>query len=77
MAHFRRRILADLLKKSLGWAPIVGIVGARQVGKTTLLRTFAKSYFTFDDPTIEMKFAESGQSLLEDSPGPLLLDEVQ
>ena len=77
MAHFRPRILSQLIKKSLGWSPIVGVLGARQCGKTTLLKQFCNETLTFDHPKTESLFETAGEQLLESAKKPLFLDEVQ
>ena len=49
----------------------------RQVGKTTLLRKFSKTYFTFDEPGFDLKLERLGPSLLQQTPPPVALDEIQ
>jgi uncharacterized protein len=53
MPHERSRFLSDKIKSSLKHSPIVGVVGQRQVGKTTLIETFVtpETYFSLDQPT--------------------------
>lgn len=61
--------------------PVVGIVGARQVGKTTLARDVASreaaSVTTFDleDPTDQAAFADP-KLVLEPLRGLVVIDEV-
>jgi predicted AAA+ superfamily ATPase len=49
MAHLRKRHLSQLLKKIATGSPLVGVLGHRQVGKTTLLESIANQYLSFDD----------------------------
>ena len=35
------------LKRLLSWNPVVAVLGARQVGKTTLARAFVKRTFSY------------------------------
>jgi len=42
--HLRRRHIIDLVKNSLIFSPIVGLLGHRQVGKTTFLNIFTNHY---------------------------------
>ncbi len=49
MPHIRERHLLEPFKKLIRNARIVGILGHRQVGKTTLLQSVAKEYVTLDD----------------------------
>jgi predicted AAA+ superfamily ATPase len=77
MPHLRKRHLEPLLKKSLSWSPVVGVLGARQAGKTTLLKQFGAETRTFDDPRLGELFAKGGVNLLESARKPLFLDEVQ
>lgn len=39
MPHERKRYVNANVAKALAYSPIVGIVGQRQVGKTTVLET--------------------------------------
>lgn len=56
--------------------PCVGILGMRQVGKSTLLNRFAKSYETFDSPEFFHAF-QKDSGFIHTAPYPLALDEVQ
>ena len=62
--------------------PVVGILGARQVGKTTLARQLAAayhgpvSYFDLEDPTDLARLAEP-MLTLRDLSGLIVVDEVQ
>ena len=38
MAHIRNRFVYNNLVKTLKYSPLVGVLGHRQVGKTTLVR---------------------------------------
>ena len=49
MAHTRDRFIRESFKKIVGYSPIVGILGHRQVGKTTFLESEVNNYLTFDD----------------------------
>lgn len=48
MAHIRSRYISQTLKKLLAFSPLVGILGHRQVGKTTVLEKHASFYITLD-----------------------------
>ncbi len=71
-------ILADLLDQF----PVVGLLGARQVGKTTLARQFlarrelAFTAFDLEDPTDLAKLADP-KLALEQLEGLVVIDEVQ
>ncbi|GEM_PF-303876 len=77
MAHTRARHADSLIKKALTYAPCVGLMGMRQVGKTTLLLHYAKTYHTFDDDRFIVRFEKEGHGIIEKSPYPLALDEIQ
>ena len=49
MAHTRIRHLTEHYKELLGFSPLLGLLGHRQVGKTTFLELNSKKYLTFDD----------------------------
>jgi len=71
-------IVGQLLKRY----PVVGIVGARQVGKTTLARSFidrideAVSYFDLEDPEDLARLADP-MLALKNLKGLVVIDEVQ
>ena len=48
MAHIRKRHIEKHIEKLLSFSPIVGVLGHRQVGKTTTLEDIAASYVTMD-----------------------------
>ena len=49
MAHERKRHLASVLRHLATLSPLVGLIGHRQVGKTTLLEAIAQQYLSLDD----------------------------
>lgn len=70
------------IRRLLGQFPVVGLVGARQVGKTTLARGLAAgeqgqvTFFDLEDPTDEARFADP-KLALESLEGLVVIDEVQ
>lgn len=77
MTHQRIRFAEKEISKALSYSPCVGLVGMRQVGKSTLLKKFAKSYQSFDDDAFLRRFDDEKTMLLEQGPGPIALDEIQ
>lgn len=49
MPHERPRHLRSVLQHLATLSPLVGLIGHRQVGKTTLLEAISQHYVTFDD----------------------------
>lgn len=49
MAHFRKRYILDLIEKAQKLSPLVGILGHRQVGKTTVAEKVSQAYVTLDE----------------------------
>ena len=57
--------------------PVVGIVGPRQCGKTTLARQLgADHYFDMENPA-DLRAFENPQSVLENLNGSVVIDEIQ
>ena len=78
MPHTRRRHLGSLLKKSLGFSPIVGIFGHRQVGKTTLTSILGEKYLTLDTAEALASASASPETFLSrNKASPLVIDECQ
>lgn len=73
------RDLESLLKDVADHFPVVVLLGARQVGKTTLLRKcFPQATCHTFDPTTDIGGARQDPDLfLQNHPSPLFLDEVQ
>lgn len=83
--HLRPRYLSKLVKKKQTVFPIVGVLGARQVGKSTLLRDLigkARSipYFTLDRPNILKEVRTNPESFVlvntNDFSAPVIIDEA-
>jgi hypothetical protein len=74
------RTLAPAVLRVAEQFPVVLVTGARQVGKTTLLRELAKRdrrYVTLDDPTLLSLAVEEPKLFLDRYPPPILIDEIQ
>ena len=78
--NYRHRYLETKIEKYKDLFPVLLIVGARQVGKSTLLdyllgKLVKKIIF---DPTIDIENARSDpEFFLKQHPAPLILDEIQ
>ena len=76
---FERTLKTHILECSENF-PVVLVTGARQVGKTTLLRSLCepdRRYISLDDPLALALAKEDPALFLERNPAPLLIDEVQ
>lgn len=73
------RSIAPLLNESLGQYPVVVVTGARQVGKSTLLRQTLTSWQQVSLEDLDMReFAQSDpRGFLQRYPAPLVIDEAQ
>lgn len=78
MPHTRSRYLAPLLEKVLSLSPIVGVLGHRQVGKTTLLGQVCNQYYSLDKPSEQKAAQDDAELYLKSRAGKkTALDEVQ
>ena len=77
MNGIRPRWFAQNLESALKVLPVTVVTGARQTGKTTLVKSFApaRAYFTLDDVGILDQAERHPDALL--SSRPVTLDEVQ
>jgi hypothetical protein len=78
MPHFRKRYLADMIPNTIAFSPIAGILGHRQVGKTTLVEVIGKRYISLDSKE-NREFAEKSPRLFLETyhSNPLVIDECQ
>jgi hypothetical protein len=76
--YFNREI-SDRLQRAAQSSPAVILTGARQTGKTTLLRhSFPKHhYITLDLPSTAERAEKDPAGFLREHPPPLIVDEVQ
>jgi hypothetical protein len=74
------RTLEPFVTRAAQQFPVVMLTGARQVGKTTLLRHLAqggRAYVTLDDPLV-LSLAKTEPALfMQRFPPPVLIDEIQ
>lgn len=70
----------SVIKKALSRNPIVGLLGARQVGKTTLAREFVDkdsvNYFDLEDPAVA-NLMQNPMTALQSLKGLIVIDEAQ
>jgi len=73
------RNIENTIKKSAKMFSTVLITGARQVGKTTLLKHMAGGipYVTLDDPILLQSAIEEAGSFFKTTPPPVIVDEIQ
>lgn len=79
MPHERKRhALGQVLKLGSFW-PVTGILGLRQVGKTTLLGKLAglKNFVSLDDEEIREEALHSAKNFLSKLTVPVVIDEIQ
>lgn len=78
MSYINRSIEATVEKASRMFSAVL-ITGARQVGKTTLLKHLRKgiSYITLDDPILLQNAVEEAGSFFKTTPPPVIVDEIQ
>jgi len=79
---YRQRNLTIPLLKALSDSPVVGLIGARQTGKTTLVRELAAKehparYFTLDDAGVLSAIKADPAGFIAGLDGPVILDEIQ
>lgn len=74
-----KRSIEDVIKKSDKTFKCVLITGARQTGKSTLLKNLfpEKKYVSFDDPFIEDQAKQNANMFMMLNPPPVVYDEVQ
>jgi hypothetical protein len=74
------RLVAGGLKKALALSPVVVLTGARQTGKTTLVKALpelaGRPYLSLDDLDLRTQALEEPEALARRAPA-LVLDEVQ
>src|SRR5437870_13558367 len=79
MNRFHSRECEKVIQDALNVLPVVVVTGARQTGKTTLVRNLLKGqnrrYYTLDQFDILEQAKENPDSLLEFLP--ITIDEVQ
>jgi hypothetical protein len=74
------RTLEAYVKKAARQVPVLLVTGARQVGKTTLLRHASdrrRTYVTLDDPLVLRLAREDPALFMQRFPPPVLIDEIQ
>jgi predicted AAA+ superfamily ATPase len=77
---YKYRAITEKLEQLVGYFPAVVITGARQVGKSTLVKHVlgTKADYVQFDPVLDVENARSEPELfLDHHPPPLILDEIQ
>ncbi|MBI3534568.1 MAG: ATP-binding protein [Deltaproteobacteria bacterium] len=80
MPHQRFRFLEVVAKKALGFSTILGLIGQRQVGKTTLaqsLRAEKGEYISFDSRDFLRQAESEPEVFLLNRKRPFVIDECQ
>ena len=73
-----REIVGYLSKISSEFS-VISVMGPRQCGKTTLVKSFFKdhAYLNLEDPAVRLEAETDGRAFFLNHPAPLILDEVQ
>lgn len=78
---YKSRIAEDRVRASLRVFRVVSLTGARQVGKTTLVRRLCaeegRAYVSLEDPVARAAAQADPDGWLEANPAPLAIDEIQ
>lgn len=79
MPHQRPRFLVHYLQRQAALWPVVGVLGARQVGKTTLISRLLgiQNLVSLDDLESREEAQNSPKTFLAKLPSPVVIDEVQ
>lgn len=79
VAHLRNRHLIGQLEKSARFWPVIGVLGLRQSGKSTLLSSLlaVPNQVTLDDQDAVEDARVSAKNFLAKLPTPLAIDEAQ
>lgn len=74
-----KRTITDSIQRLAKQFPAIVVTGARQVGKTTLLRSVFPEhhYVSLDLPSLAEAAENEPESFLSSHPAPLIIDEVQ
>ncbi len=78
MKYISRNIESTLEKAEKMFSSVL-VTGARQVGKTTLLKKVKNDveYLTLDDPFVLERAIDDAGSFFKSTPPPVIIDEVQ
>lgn len=74
------RDLGKIIVKAATTFPVIVITGARQTGKSTLLKNLFRSHGSFlsmDDANFRSLLADNPEEYLLSLPGPIIIDEIQ
>ena len=76
---FKQRIISDHIKEVSSAFPVVMLTGARQTGKTTLLRHIEprRAFVSLDDPDMRRLAKEDPAQFIDRFPPPVFIDEFQ
>jgi len=81
MQGMLKRLITDRLNKNIARVPAVALLGARQVGKTTLAKAIAKErdslYLDLESPEDLLKLSDPSSFLRSHSDKLVILDEIQ
>ena len=85
MPHARKRLILNKILKRISFFPILALQGARQTGKSFLVRELLpvklprSGYFSLDDETLKNRAQRNPQTFLKerDEFSPLMIDEAQ
>ncbi len=80
MEHYKNRLIENKLKELFTYFPVVAVLGARQVGKSTLVENLFSNKIstTVFDPVVDIKNARHDPDFfLQNTRTPAFFDEIQ